>query len=251
MYSRKQRTWFNIALVVSAPLLLAVLELFHPHPGDLLELDVRRWMLVHYAQIPLFALSALAVTRLVRKDSGIAATVARIGMFVFAISFVAFDTVAGVAVGILVESAQTSAAPEAWRGAIDALWTHPIMGGMRLNEEPSLAVLGRVSLSIGAIAAAVSLKRNGSSWAPAGLLAISSLGINMFHGHSWPGGPLTFGGMALAAGWIQWEAGATAFDRRRTATTPEHPMRDLANQPSGTHVHGRSTPPSDPTTHGD
>ena len=99
MYSRKQRTWFNIALVVSAPLLLAVLELFHPHPGDLLELDVRRWMLVHYAQIPLFALSALAVTRLVRKDSGIAATVARIGMFVFAISFVAFDTVAGVAVG--------------------------------------------------------------------------------------------------------------------------------------------------------
>ncbi|HEX5306016.1 MAG TPA: hypothetical protein VFW82_08025 [Dyella sp.] len=217
MHTSRQRCWFDVAKVIAAPLALAVLEMFHPHPTDLLILDVRPWMLVHYAQIPLFALSALAVTALVRSHIDIAATVARIAMFVFALSFVAFDTVAGVAVGILVDSAQASGSPEAWRGAIDALWTHPIMGGMRLDGDPSLAVLGRVSLAIGTIAAAVSLKRSGSSWAPAGLLAISSLGINLLHSHSWPGGPLTFGGIALAAGWVQYEAATRAARASRTA----------------------------------
>jgi hypothetical protein len=44
----------EMALVVGAPLLLAVVELFHPHPHDLLKLDVQTWLVVHYAQIPLF-----------------------------------------------------------------------------------------------------------------------------------------------------------------------------------------------------
>ena len=158
---------------------------------------------------------------------------------------------AGVAVGILVDSAQASGTPEAWRSAIDTLWTHPIMGGMRLNGEPSLAVLGRVSLSIGAIAAAVSLKRTGSSWAPTGLLVISSMGINLFHSHSWPGGPLTFGGMALAAGWIRYETAARATLVRHTATASGRRSSDLTGLPSGAHVRGRSATPTDPTAGGD
>ena len=53
------RGW-RIALIVGAPLLLAIVELFHPHPDDLLQVDVKTWLAVHYAQIPLFPLSALA-----------------------------------------------------------------------------------------------------------------------------------------------------------------------------------------------
>ena len=88
--------------------------------------------------------------------------------------------------------------PDAWRAPIDAVWTHPIMGGSLLA--PSfLAVLGSIALSVGAVAAAVSLKRSGSSWVPAVLLAVSSFGISVFKTHAWPGGPLTFGGLALAA----------------------------------------------------
>lgn len=55
----------RIALIVGAPLLLAAVELLHPHPGDLLDLDAKTWLAVHYAQILLFPLSALAVTALV------------------------------------------------------------------------------------------------------------------------------------------------------------------------------------------
>jgi hypothetical protein len=128
-------------LVAGAPLLLAVVELFHPHPGDLLSLDVKTWLAVHYAQIPLFPLSALAMVALVRDCAGIAAGICRVAMFIFAVTFIAFDTAAGVVTGILVGAAQESGNAEIWRGAIDAVWTNPIVGGSPFIA-PFLAVLG-------------------------------------------------------------------------------------------------------------
>jgi hypothetical protein len=58
---------------------------------------------------------------------------------------------------------------------------------------------------VGAVVAAFSLKRAGSSWPPVVLLALSSFGIGIFKTHAWPGGPLTFGELAGAAGWLIWE----------------------------------------------
>jgi hypothetical protein len=191
--------------IVGVPLLLAVVELFHPHPGDLLTLDVKTWLAVHYAQIPLFPLSALAVAALVRDHGGIAAGICRVAMFIFAVSFIAFDTAAGVVTGILVDAAQKSGNAQAWRGAIEAVWNNPIVGGSPLMAAPFLAVLGSVALSVGAVAAAFALKRAGSSWGPIFLLAIASFGIGIFKTHAWPGGPLTFGGIAIAAAWLLWE----------------------------------------------
>ena len=127
-------------------------------------------------------------------------------MFVFGVSYTAFDTAAGVVTGILVKAARASGAPDAWRPAIDTVWAHAVMGGSPLMPAPPLlAVLGSVALSVGALAAAVALKREGSGWAPVVLLALSSFGISIFKTHAWPGGPLTFGGLAVAAGWVQWE----------------------------------------------
>jgi hypothetical protein len=207
------------ALVVGAPLLLAVVELFHPHPHDLLDLDVHTWLVVHYAQIPLFALSALAIATLVRGQAGLAASLCRVAMFVFAVSYTAFDTAAGVVTGILVNAAHKSGTPDAWRAPIDAIWTHSIVGGSPLVPAPFLAVLGAVALSVGAVAAGIALKRAGSSWGPVVLLAISSFGISIFKTHAWPGGPLTFGGIAVAAGWLLWERGTYT----KTAGSPRGP----------------------------
>ena len=147
----------------------------------------------------IFPLSAVATVLLVRGREDMWAILCRIAMFIFAASYVAFDTAAGVVTGILVNAAQTSGMPEAWRAPIDAVWTHPVVGGSPLVPAPLLAVLGSVALSVGAIAAAVSLRRAGNSWAPVVLLAISSFGIAIFKTHAWPGGPLTFGGLAAAA----------------------------------------------------
>ena len=198
--------WSAVALVVAAPLVLAVVEIFHPRPHDLFDLDVATWMRVHYAQVALFPLSALSFAALLRGRRDIPAHLCRVGMFVFAIAFTAFDTAAGLVIGLLVKGAIASGAPETWRDMIDAVWFDPVLGGRGFTDAPLFALAGRLSLSIGAVAGAVSLKRAGHSWAPVLLLAIASLGINVFKSHAWPGGPLTFGGMAIAAGWIRWEA---------------------------------------------
>ncbi len=190
--------------IVGAPLLLAVVEVFHPHPHHLLELDVKIWLAVHYLQLPLFALSAMAVAALVRDRADIGSQVCRAAMFIFGVSFIAFDTAAGIVTGILVNAAQHSQVPALWRVPVDVVWRDPIMGGS--SGAPSLlAILGSIALSVGCVAGAFSLKRAGHSWPPAALLALASFGISVFRTHAWPGGPLTFGGIAVAAGWLLWE----------------------------------------------
>ena len=204
MYPFKLRV-LEVAWIVGAPLLLTIVEFYHPHPHDLLNVDVDMWLAVHYAQIPLFALTALAIAWLVRGRRDVLASVCRAAMFVFGVTYIVFDTAAGVVTGILVQAAHETTTPDAWRDAIDAIWTHPIVGGSPLIPAPVLAVAGGVALSVGAVAGALSLKRSGNSWPPVVLLAVSSFGIGIFRTHAWPGGPLTFGGMAIAAGWLLWE----------------------------------------------
>jgi hypothetical protein len=42
-------------------------------------------------------------------------------MFVFGISYVAFDTAASIVTGVLVRAADATTAPDAWRGSILAV----------------------------------------------------------------------------------------------------------------------------------
>lgn len=183
---------------------LAVVELFHPH--ELMQLDVNVWLAVHYAQIPLFALAAIAVASLVRGMSGIAPAVCRAALFVFATSYIAFDTAAGIVTDILVSAARASAAQDAWRAAIEAVWAHPVVGAAPAVGLPLLAVLGSLALSVGAVAAATALRQSGRSWPPLVLFVVASFGIAVFRTHAWPGGPLTFGGMSVASAWLLREA---------------------------------------------
>ncbi|WP_166210379.1 hypothetical protein [Cognatiluteimonas telluris] len=203
----------NASLVVAAPLHLAVLELFHPHAGNVLQLDVDRWLFVHYAQIPLFPLAAIAVAALLHGRRDLASIASRVALFVFAVSFIAFDTAAGLVVGLLVQAAHASGDAPAWRDAIDVIWRHPVVGGVRDGGTPSLSSIGALALGLATLTAAISLRRAGRPWPPVLLLAISGWGLEVFNTHAWPGGPLTFGGIAVAAGWLQWSAARDAARR--------------------------------------
>lgn len=191
------------AFVVGAPLALALLELYHPQPHDLFRLDLRAWMTVHYLQIVLFPLVALALARLVAGHRGFAAALCRAGAFVFGVSWVAFDTAAGVTTGILLEGAQRSGAPETWRGPIMTIWNHPIVGaGASPDSVPLLAVAGAIAWMLSCLAAAFTRRRAGSSWIPVVLLAISAVSFGVFKSHAAPGGPIAFGALAAAAAWL-------------------------------------------------
>ena len=221
MDAHGRQTLAKAGLGAVPPLLLAVLECFHPHPHDLLRMNTDIWLFVHYAQIPLFPLAALSVVALLGGRRDITATVSRVALFVFAVAFVAFDTAAGAVTGILVQAAQASSDPESWRAAIDAVWWHPIIGQVRQDHVPSLAAIGAVSLSIGTMAAALSLHRAGYRAVPLALLALSGFGLQVFNTHAWPGGPLTFGGIALAVAWLQWQGA------RATVAVSEPPADPL------------------------
>ena len=196
-------------LVVGGPLSLAVLEMVHPHPHDLFQLDLQTWLVVHYLQIPLMPLAALATIVLVRGLSGFAAAMARVGMSVFAVTYTAFDTAAGVVTGVLVKAARATSTPEAWRAPVMEVWRHPIIGGAP-GTVPLLAVLGAVAWLLGALGAAVAVRRAGGPWTPVVLLVVSALGLVVFRTHAWPGGPVSFGSLAAAGAWLRWERTARA-----------------------------------------
>ena len=75
------------------------------------------------------------------------------------------------------------------------------MGGL----SGAFAAFGAIALSIGTVAAGITLKSTGSSWGPVVLLALSGFGISIFRTHAWPGGPLTFAGISVAGAWLLWE----------------------------------------------
>jgi hypothetical protein len=116
-----------------------------------------------------------------------------VGAFVFGVTWVAFDTAAGVTTGILLQAAQASGSPEAWRAPVVAVRAHPIVAGVATPDSapPLLAVAGSLAWSIGCLAAAFALRRAGRSWIPVVLLAISGV---------------SFGALAAAAAWLRWEA---------------------------------------------
>ena len=204
MKTRSRRSLFLPLLVVGAPLVLAIVELFHPQPHDLVHLDTRIWLMVHYLQIPLVPLAALSVCMLLRGHSGFLPVLVWAAMFVFAVSFTAFDTAAGVVTGILVKEAQSSGAFEGWQQPIMTIWRHPIVGGSP-GTSPLLAVLGSVAWSVGLVGVAVSVWRTQRSWILVVLLIVSAFGLSIFKTHAWPGGPVSFGALAVAAAWLEWK----------------------------------------------
>lgn len=186
------------AVCIGVPLTLAVVEVFHPHPHDLLQLDLDRWMAVHYAQIALFPLAAVSACLLVADIPGYAAALCRIAMFVFAVAYVAFDTAAGIVTGVLVRAAHAANSSDTWREPVLAVWNDAVVGG-RSDGAPALAVIGTTAWLVGTLSAAVAIRRVDRSWVPTACLIVSAFGLLLFRTHAWPGGPLTFGALAVAA----------------------------------------------------
>jgi len=123
-------------------------------------------------------------------------------MFVFAVSFTAFDTAAGVVTGILVKEAQSTGMFEAWQQPIMTVWRHRIVGGAP-GTSPLLAVMGSVAWSVGLVGVAVGVWRTQRSWILVLLLIVSAFGLSVFKTHTWPGGPISFGALGMAAMWLE------------------------------------------------
>ena len=93
-------------LVYAGPLLWAALIVFHPNPGGDspyagIRDDVDRWLFVHVGQLILTPFLFLAVWRLLDDLSSAPARVSRAALVVWTVFFSAYDSIQGIATGIL------------------------------------------------------------------------------------------------------------------------------------------------------
>jgi hypothetical protein len=152
-------------LVYAGPLVWAVLILFHPNPGGDSPYEgiadvVDRWLIVHVGQLILTPFLFLAVWRLLDGLSSTAATVSRAALVVWTVFFSAYDSIQGIATGILTRWANDLAGQEQ---AVVARAIEFVVEDSQLAG--NISVIGLVAGAawlVFAIAAAVALPKAGS-----------------------------------------------------------------------------------------
>lgn len=165
-------------LALAGPLLWAALVLFHPMPGEGgpyegVKDDVDRRLFVHVGQLVLTPLLFFAVWRLLDGLSSVAATVSRCALVVWTVFFSAYDSIQGVATGVLIRYANGLPREEqaAVAGSLDFLVEDSLLAG---NFSALALVAGGAWLAV-AIAAAVALHQAGSGKAVVVAAALSTI----------------------------------------------------------------------------
>lgn len=220
--------------LLAAPLVLAVIELFHPagfthSPGMYQYLSKPEpyspefkalayfgpgwWFTLHMIQTPLVALVAIGLWILAsvadRGETALAATLAwlsRGATFVFLVYYTALDSIggSGLARSILITQtlgSQGELTPDQLSGVVlvlDRLWVDPWVGGVGsfISLTGSWAAFFAALFAAGALLVAKIIR-----WPPALLLV--GFGWELQMSHTMPHGPIAFVLLAAAAVWIR------------------------------------------------
>jgi hypothetical protein len=202
----------GLAFLIGVPLAWAVLLLFHPSGSgalyDEVSDQVTKWQVVHVGTLFFIGLMGIAVYLLVRDLPGTAARVSRWAAGVFVLFYGAWEAVAGLAVGALVQYTNGLPARERPIGsdAIESVNDNAIVGDFGL-----LGSVGSLAWITAVIAAAVAVRRAGAPLAAAVFLGLSAIVAN----HPPPTGPI---GLACFAGAVALIA--RARPARRPAEGP-------------------------------
>ena len=207
------RGWLAKLVILGAPLALGLVEVFHfeslpfDSEGELgpftryrtIAPVAEQWLIVHLLQAPLIALVGLAVYLVVRDLADIPAYVARGCMALFVVAYTVLDSVAGIAVGVLVSDARdlSPAQLAPVEQAIDQMWNHPIAGNFSV-----VSFTGAGAWLVGVIAAAISLRRSGAPRGPVALMVIAAFVFGMSHAN--PTGPIGMACLLAAFVWLEF-----------------------------------------------
>jgi hypothetical protein len=160
------------AFVLGVPLAWAVLLLFHPGgEGDQIYADLNgdgtRMLVVHVGMMIFVPLMALAIALLLRGIESTAARVSRVALITFVVFYVAWESLQGIANGILVD--QVSTLPAADRG-LGATLIQSFAESPLVRDLGVFAAIGSVALVIATVAAGIALRDVGAPrWTPAAL----------------------------------------------------------------------------------
>ncbi|MDR6226838.1 hypothetical protein [Desmospora profundinema] len=180
-------------ILLGAPAALGLLGVWHPahvYFDEMISSPGQGdwWLLLHTLQMPLFPLIATAMWLLLKNSDGITASLSRVALWIFAITYTAFDTIAGIATGILfrhVRGLNVSDGDEVYDRMFDlflALFNLDMPGGTVIMN---VAVWSWVAA---AILAAAALYMKGYNRVGVILIGLSAL---TFQSHVHPYGPIT------------------------------------------------------------
>lgn len=152
-------------LVYTGPLLWAVLIVFHPNPGGDSPYEgiadvVDRWLFVHVGQLILTPFLFLAVWRLLDGLSSVAARISRAALVVWTVFFSAYDSIQGIATGILARYANDLAGAE--QAAVGRAIDFVVEDSQLAGNISAIGLVAGASWLIVAIAAAVALHNAGA-----------------------------------------------------------------------------------------
>ena len=204
----------RLAFLIGVPLAWAVLLWFHPavEPDSVYE-DLRdqvdTYLIVHVGTLIFIGLMGVALYMLVRDLPGRAATISRLAIGPFVLFYAAWETVIGLAIGVLVQHANDAPAGErpAVSEAIQAVGENDIVG-----DAGVLLVVGALAWVTAVIAAAVAFRHAGAPILVTVLLGLSAVVVS----HPPPIGPVGLVCFAAAVGLLaisqrsSTEAGAPA-----------------------------------------
>jgi hypothetical protein len=219
-------------LVAAAPLLWAVLILFHPMPGGDNTLDgiddvVDRWLIVHVAQLILTPLLFLAVWRLLDGLSSAAATISRCALVVWTVFFSAYDAVQGIATGLLVRHA--GGVPTAQQNAIAEALDYLVLDSRLAGDISAVQMVAGAAWLTVAIGAAVALHQARAGTAVVALTAASVV----FSMHMAP----------AAIGLLALTAAVVLRERQRAASPAATDLTAPPTAPSGQPIHDSPSTP--------
>jgi hypothetical protein len=190
-------------VILGTPLALGIILLWHPRFisvqffYDKLLPIVDRWLTIHLLQLPLFGFLALAVYLLVRDLHSLAALVSRVAMGLFVVFYTAFDSIVGIATGMLIRNVHNLPSEQQATivQAVKGLVLNPIVGDISV-----ISILGGgLGWIMGVFAAAIALYHAGAPRPPLILLALSFI----FASHPRPTGSLGMAFFFLAAVWLE------------------------------------------------
>jgi hypothetical protein len=177
------------AFVIGVPIAWAILLLFHPGgDGDSIYADIHdettAMLAVHVGMLIFIPSFAIAIFLMLRGIDSIHATVARWALVPFVVAYVAWESLQGIANGILVDEANGLA--EADRGVAAAL-IQDFAESPLARDFGVLAIIGSLALLVAGIAMGLAIRNaGGPTWAP----AVFGIAAFLISGHPPPTGPI-------------------------------------------------------------
>lgn len=197
-------------LLLGTPLLLGALFLIHPDGSGgfdgLLPIG-DTWLLLHVVLLPLLGLLGVSFYMLLQGHAEPLATLGRAGVAIYLTFYIAFEAIAGIAPGLLVQGGHTlpTGQQEGIAAAMDALVVPSMV----------LGIVGSFGAFVAVVSAGVLLRRSGAPLLPVVMLGGAPI-ATVFHG----GTPLDAVGMGLFFVGIAWLELAWRQERNPTTAAP-------------------------------